>query len=99
MRAILDVKLPSSSGSETVMTIQDRHKSLAEMGLAPTDLPSVTWLEPGGRDKLQDFFRTRAEPIFDRMPDNSPEEKKRKQFAQENIVYASELADSSTDFM
>lgn len=96
MRALINVLLPSiKKGEETkYVDTKEFRRILQAIGLKPTDMPSD--------DTSCDFKQyclKRADPIFDRMPENTPEEKLKKQFSRDNIVYASDLPQSNTLFM
>jgi hypothetical protein len=102
MRAIIDVELPevsAESGDPRYMNVPQIHKLLEELRLQPSDMPGGDWNVEKDRAQLQSYFRTRAEEIFHRMPAATDDERKRKRFAEENIIYASEVPPTSTPFM
>ena len=93
MRALINIKLPLDEDGQFIKTKEFR-QLLQIIGLRPTDMPAED-----GEEAFKIYCRKRAEPIFDRMPENTEEEKIKKQFSRDNIVYASDLPQSNTIFM
>lgn len=93
MRALINIQLPLDENGQFVNT-KDFRQILQTMGLRPTDMPSDE-----DEKEFVAYCLKRSEPIFDRMPEKSEEEKIKKAFSRKNIVYASDLPQSNTIFM
>jgi hypothetical protein len=96
MRALINVKLPQDSDG-SFFDIQEFRNALQTMRLKPLDIPSANGAE--GENNMKEYFLARAEPIFHKMPETTEEEKARKEFSRQNIVYASDLPRSNSLFM
>lgn len=96
MRALVNVLLPSIKVGDDIKYVDTKEfrRILQAIGLKPTDMPS----DDAG-DDFREYCLKRADPIFDRMPENTQEEKLKKQFSRDNIVYASDLPQSNSLFM
>ena len=111
MRALINVKL-SRDGNGKFPTPQEVRKILCDIGLEPTDMPATVGAgdppENGSTNEkeLHKYFLERAKHIIARIPGKDKDEKEdgdedgnRKQRTIDNLVYASDLPKSSTDFM
>jgi hypothetical protein len=94
LRALLNV-LVSHGDNGSFIEIHRFRDILRELGLRPADMPPAD----GPEDAIKEYCLKRAEPIFDRMPERTEEEKVRKDFSRHNIVYASDLPRSNTLLM
>lgn len=109
MRAVLDVTLPKELASQPAsgqgatasqgayLNIEKLHQIFSSMGLEPPDMPKCSWETE--KDRLRKFFEDKAADIFERMPENNPEEKERVAFARLNIIYASQVPPTASPFM
>ncbi|MBL0347538.1 hypothetical protein [Candidatus Villigracilis affinis] len=93
MRALVNIQLPLDDNEQYIDT-KEFHQILQLIGLRPRDMPPSD-----DEQKFKEYCLRRAGPVFDRMPENTEEEKARKQHTKENIVYASDLPQSNTIFM
>ncbi|MFT3890587.1 MAG: hypothetical protein QM730_03045 [Anaerolineales bacterium] len=93
MRALVNIQLPFDENGQYIDT-KEFHQILQLIGLRPRDMPPSD-----DEQKFKEYCLRRASPIFDRMPENTEEEKARKQLTKENIIYASDLPQSNTIFM
>ena len=93
MRALMNVLLPVNDNGQYINT-KEFLEILQVIGLKPADMPSSD-----EEQKFKEYCLRRAEPILDRMPDKTKEEKIKKQFSKDNIIYASDLTESNTIFM
>jgi hypothetical protein len=96
MRALINVKLPQDSDGSYIDVTEFRN-ALQSMRLKPLDIPSSNGSD--SEMKMKEYFLARAEPIFHKMPETTDEEKARKEFSRQNIVYASDLPRSNSLFM
>jgi hypothetical protein len=96
MRALINIKLPKGDTTDFIGSREFR-EILQQMGLRPNDMPPEDGVDTDAN--IREYCLTRAQSIFDRMPENTDEEKTRKDFTKRNIVFASDLPTSNTLFM
>lgn len=96
MRALINVKLPKGDTTDFI-GFREFREILQQMGLRPIDMPHEDGSDSDAN--IRKYCLARAQPIFHRMPENTDEEKTRKAFTIENIVFASDLPTSNTLFM
>lgn len=95
MRALINIRLPLKEDNRFI-DIQEFREIIRLIGLRPADMPPDG---PGSDDDIRAYCLIRADPIFDRMPENTDEQRAKKEFSRKNIVYASDLPESNTLFM
>jgi hypothetical protein len=96
MRALINVELSRNADGQ-FPTPGDIREILRKMGLQPSDMPDRD--DPVNEATLRKYFEDRAKHILERIPEKSGEDADRKKRAVDNLVYASDLPNSNTEFM
>lgn len=96
MRALINVELSQNADGQ-FPTLAGIREILKDMGLEPSDMPDGR--DPTNEATLEKYFEDRARHILERIPAKCDEDADRKRRAVDNLIYASDLPNSNTEFM